>query len=273
MAYVYPLLPAKMTLPLFRVAGNGLANCLFIYARAIVLAKKYDLPLIAPTWFNLSIGPWLRMQSDKRHYLGLMNSHGEISGAKKIWLLSTLKHVNEHDCFDTNDNVIIEVKGLEDFFTSFIPSHSIVAPYIEDHIIKKNLRQVYSFDFSNCIAAHVRLGDYIPEWRVPISWYKEKIEALHKDNPNNKVLLFSDGKDSELSELLALSYVQRVFFGNAIADIIAISKCNYLIGSNSTFSAWGAYLGQVPSVFYRLQPKPVLIDQSKEIIEDKEVSR
>lgn len=271
MAYVYPKLPAKHTMSLLRIAGNGLANCLFVYARAIALANKLNLPLIAPTWFNFTIGPWIRMQKDKRHYLGLMGSDGEISGVKKIWLLNKLKHVSEHDSFNPQDDIIIEVCDLEDYFTQIIPYHSIVAPYIYSHLKKNNISQVLDFNFDSCVAAHVRLGDYIPERRVPISWYKDKIESLHKDNPDLKILLFSDGKDEELSELMSLPYVNRAFFGNAIADIIAISKCSFLIGSDSTFSAWGAYLGQVPSIFYRLKSRPVLADQSKEIIEDKTI--
>lgn len=268
MAYVYPKLPAKHTFSLFRIAGNGLANCLFVYARAISIAKKYNLPIIAPTWLNLTIGPWLRMQQDKRHYIGLMRSTREISGIKKIWLLNTLKHVNEHDAYNPEDNVIIEVSGLGDYFVPIIPSHHIVAPYIISHIHERNIKRVNDYDFTNCVAIHVRLGDYSPEWRIPLSWYKSKIEEQHSDNPKKKFLLFSDGTDDELSELLCLPYVERAFFGNAIADIIAISKCCYLIGSDSTFSAWGAYIGQIPSLFYRLKSKPILLDSSQEIVEN-----
>ena len=71
-------------------------------------------------------------------------------------------------------------------------------------------------------------------------------------------------------ELTSIPNVERVFFGNAISDIFAISKCCYMIGSDSTFSGWGAFLGQVPCVFYRKHYGPVLKDSSKEIVENQE---
>ena len=267
MAYVYPKLPAVKTSSFFRIGGYGLANCLYVYARAIAIANKYNLPIIKPTWFNLSLGPYLRREKDKRHYLGLIDSHNEISGIKKFYLLNTLKHVSEYDDFEPNDNIIIEVSQLGEYFAPIIPCHDIVSKYLYDHIEKKNLLLVEDFNFTNCIAAHVRLGDYVPDRRVPLSWYKEKILSYLENTPNTTVLLFSDGRDEELKELLEISSVRRVFFGNSIADIVAISKCKFLIGSDSTFSAWGAYLGQVPSVFLRLKCKPVLIKREEETVE------
>ena len=83
-----------------------------------------------------------------------------------------------------------------------------------------------------------------------------------------RYLIFSDGSDAELKDLFDLPNVQRVFFGNAISVIYAISKCCYLIGSDSTFSGWGAFLGQVPCLFYRKHYGRVLKDQSREIVED-----
>lgn len=69
-----------------------MANCLFVYAKAIILAHKYDAELIAPTWFNFSIGTYLRKQIDKRHYLGIILKKGEISGLKRLGLLIFLKN-------------------------------------------------------------------------------------------------------------------------------------------------------------------------------------
>ena len=55
---------------------------------------------------------------------------------------------------------------------------------------------------------------------------------------------------------------------NAMADIYAISRCRYLIGSDSTFSGWGAFLGQVPCVFFRKHYGKVLRDEANERVED-----
>ena len=50
-----------------------------------------------------------------------------------------------------------------------------IANYIEQHVVAVHMEKVNSFDFNNCIAVHIRLGDYPKNVRVPIAWYKEKI--------------------------------------------------------------------------------------------------
>ena len=45
--YVYPMLPAaKATTSFFRISGNGLANCLYMYAEAIAIAKREGLKIM-----------------------------------------------------------------------------------------------------------------------------------------------------------------------------------------------------------------------------------
>ena len=269
MVYVYPKFPAIINLGVARFSGSGLSNCLFVYARAVAISHRYNIPIIKPAWLNVVIGPYLRGESDKRHYLGLFNSNGEISGLKKAFILSTYRHIKENEAFDKGDNLVIDVKGLGDYFLSIIPYHETIASYILSHIIESNLAKVNAFDFTNCVAVHVRLGDYVPERRVPISWYIERINELREQDSNFIFLLFSDGKENELKEILAVQNVKKVFFGNAIADIVAISRCKCLIGSDSTFSAWGAFLGQIPCRYKRLKSKPVLVDCTNEIVEEK----
>lgn len=41
------MLPAaKATTPFFRISGNGLANCLYMYAEAIPIAKREGLKIM-----------------------------------------------------------------------------------------------------------------------------------------------------------------------------------------------------------------------------------
>lgn len=253
---IYPKLPAKRTGSFFRFAGSGLANCLFVYAHAIKIASDTGASIITPTWFNVSIGTYLRRQSDKRHYLGLFNSQNEISGVKKWWLL--------HFC----KNKIKTIEGIDPYFSDLLDSADVVASYIEEHVQPSLLKVVNEYDFTNKVAVHIRLGDYPENVRVPMSWYKDKVAFISTKHPEYKFCIFSDGKDEELMELTSMPNVERVFFGNAIADIFAISKCCYMIGSDSTFSGWGAFLGQVPCVFYRKHYGPVLKDKSLEIVEN-----
>lgn len=253
--YVYPQLPGH-DFYFFRTMGSGLANCLFVYARTIAYAYRTGAKIVAPTWFNLGIGPYIRHQKDKRHYLGLFNSGGEVSGLNKVFRLL---------CYKKNIEI---VSGLNDYFKDILNESGVIAPYIESHVNPVILKVIDNFDFTNSVAVHIRLGDYPENVRVPISWYKQKIEDIQKKHPEYRFIIFSDGRDDELIELMSIQNVKREFFGNAIADILAISRCCYLIGSDSTFSGWGAYLGQVPCVFFRKHYGPVLKDSSKETVEE-----
>lgn len=266
MKYVYPKLPAKRCFPFFRIAGNGLANCLFVYAKAIVSAKKYNAKLIKPTWFNLTIGPYLRHQSDKRHYLGLFDCKDEIHGFSRLVKLLFGKRYTDKNEFEKVEAGILVEEGIYDFFEPLIGHSEYVRDYIVNHVCNGLLDSVNNYDFSNCVAVHVRLGDFPENRRIPISWYESQIKLRSR---GKKIIIFSDGTDEELRQLLNLDNVVRVFFGGAIQDIIAMSRCEYIIGSDSSFSAWGAYLGQVPCCFYKLQFGNVLVEKSMQIIENK----
>lgn len=257
MKYIYPKLPAVYTTPFFRIGGNGLANCLFVYAKAIVVACETNATIIYPTWFNLSIGTYLRRQIDKRHYGGIFSPKEEVFGLKKVVLL--IKHA-----LTGHKSEVKEFSGIYDFFDPLLGKHKIVKDYILTHLQSHVLKEVDNFNFKGTVAVHIRLGDYPTERRISFDWYIDKI----KEHSNQRILLFSDGTDEELSPLLEIENTERVFFGGAIQDIIAISRCEYLIGSDSSFSAWGAYLGQVPCVFYKLQFGIILDNPENQIIEN-----
>ncbi|MBR6388608.1 MAG: hypothetical protein IKS15_00595 [Opitutales bacterium] len=252
--YIYPLLPALKTYPFFRIAGNGLANCMFVAARAYIKSKRRNLEFIEPTWFNISAGPYIRRQADKRHYLGLFKNYGRNWGLRKLFILLFKRK-----------EVLVE-SGLGKYFEDILNDSADAAEYFNSIFRSNILREIENFDFSGAVAVHVRLGDYSKERRVPIEWYVQAIRAVSKIRPDSRFLLFSDGKDGELSELTKLGNVKRVFFGNAIADIVAISKTKLLIGSDSTFSAWGAYLGQVPVIMNRCHFGRILADPGMELV-------
>jgi len=254
MKYIYPKLFAHIDLGFARIGGNGLANCLFVYARAICEAKRTGSQLISPTWERFSLSTYIRRERDKRHYTKLFRTDNEITGIKKICLMQ-----------GKNTKIIT---GLGNYFLDIIDEAEYCSKYIIEHINPHIRESVEKFDFKNCVAVHVRLGDYPTALRTPISFYKRHIDRLYQEDSSRKFLIFSDGSNNELSELFHLPNVERVYFGSAIGDIYAISKCCYLIGSDSTFSGWGAFLGQVPCVFYKKHYGPILKNQEMEVVEN-----
>lgn len=96
------------------------------------------------------------------------------------------------------------------------------------------------------IAISVRRGDYINNETytlLPASYY---IGALLKHFPNYKnynIILFSD--DIEYCKL-HFGCLDNVYFsdGSDIEQLCLISLCDHFIIANSTFSWWGAWLGE-----------------------------
>ncbi|HEX3443111.1 MAG TPA: hypothetical protein VHS80_00220, partial [Chthoniobacterales bacterium] len=107
-------------------------------------------------------------------------------------------------------------------------------------------------------ACHVRLGDYNPSpetpseanARLPMDWYIAQLRSVLQAWPGIPIDLFSDGNDGELNELLQLPDVRRADHGDPVADLLAMTQARLLICSGSTFSAWAAFLGQMPTIWY-----------------------
>lgn len=269
MKYVYPKLFGK-DLFFIRLGGNGLANCMLVAARAAILASRYEACIIRPTWERFSFFNYIRLEKDKRTYRNLFRG-----GVKKTVLIYGKKYTEMQLAeFAASSNGILIVEGFswkDSPFQLLADNYEIVNNYFLRNFNPKALRKVYNFNFTNVIAVHVRLGDYknMHGLQTPIDWYVDVIEKIKEYCcKETKFIVFSDGKDEELLPLLKLDYTQRVFFGNALADIVAMSKCKLIVGSSSSFSAWGAFLGQKPFVAKKMHFGHILKDHSKEFIFD-----
>ena len=253
--YIYPKL-GKFDLGFVRFRGMGLANSFFILARSFLLAKKLNAKLINPTWFQMSFYQWFHGERDKRTYCGLFNSvPGSINGWRKTLLfLASYRFVPERGTNDYPDHVIVEVQKCAPFFDALYEHRTEVSKFILSLIKPKILRPLNGVVFSDSIAVHVRRGDFGMNSQVPISWYVKILSAFQ--NYANRAglkfnyIVFSDGTDKELAPILKLPNTKRVFFGNALADIVAMSRCAMLVGGRSTFSAWGIFLGNLPYIFF-----------------------
>ncbi len=252
--YFYPKLSDK-DFGYFRISGPGLANCMFFAAKAYVACSKAKGTMISPTWIKFSIGPYIRHEKDKRAYTSLFKNSG-ISGLRKILAII--------DCKLRSQRYSV-FSDLGNYFGDLQDSQPLVRNYFESIVYPETIAQVKT-PLTDKIAIHVRLGDYLPHLRIPISWYVDVVKEIMKVNHHQQFVLFSDGNDDELKDLLEIPNVKRHFFGNAFADMWAISNCKLLIASDSTFSAWGAFLGNVPIIFNRRHFPAVYGDNGNEFV-------
>lgn len=259
--YIYPKFDSFIDIGI-RIGGFGLANCLFVYSRAIILEEKYGYKLINPTWERFGIGQYIRNEKDKRNYFGLFNQDG-INGLRKYLLLLFGKKTELQNEIKRNSIFpqLLVVEGLTDYFIPLIPHHQL----LRDRILKAAKCHSTITESDNFIGIHIRLGDYSQDRRTSLDWYKKQILRIKNVTQNKaEFLLFSDGSDTELKSILEIDKVKKCFAGNALSDIITLSNCSFIIGSDSTFSGWAAFLGQKPVIFQKNHFGRVLIDQEKE---------
>lgn len=141
--------------------------------------------------------------------------------------------------FIISDNYNWNVSGYfqsEKYFENCIPSiKNIFASNIE-----------VSNCLEDCVAVHVRLGDYLDKKNyhtclLETDYYKKAISMFPRDT---KFAIFSDD----------IMYCKKIFDGNNFTyvinnevdlfDMIFMSTCKGHIIANSTFSWWGAWLGE-----------------------------
>lgn len=262
--YIYPKLPSIHHF-IIRFRGSGLANCLFIYARAVLLSKKHNIAILNPSWIQFNIGPYLRREKDKRHYNGLFKPFGKANFLKH-WLLLSQKKNSEDISPDSFKKGIIYVEGLKNYFEDIRFNSETVKNHLLSIVNEKDI-QAYNKQTEEFIAVHVRLGDYSLDARTNLDWFIDKIKFI-QSNISKEITfyIFSDGTENELLELLKIKNCKLVFFGSALADILVLSKAKLILASDSTFSAWGAYLGQVPIVFNKKHFGKILDNENNEIV-------
>ncbi len=105
---------------------------------------------------------------------------------------------------------------------------------------------------NNAVALHVRFFNdptQTAQSQQVIDYYAKAIEIIREKVASPTFFLFSD-KPEQAREILALdpaeSYVVDHNSGDAAAhlDLWLMSRCQHFITANSTFSWWGAWLGE-----------------------------
>ncbi|WP_293602242.1 MULTISPECIES: alpha-1,2-fucosyltransferase [unclassified Polaromonas] len=247
----------------------GLGNMLVPWAKCYLWCVDNNAKMIDPFWTKFRLGPYIRGERDIRRY-GRLFHHHHIHGLRRIYLLLTSKKIkveNFSHIDDINRNCIIIFEGMAGFQT--LLGRSLEVKSELERITKK--RFLPGVMRNGFIGIHVRFGDYSTNnnachesWhsRIHISWYLSALREIRKQlGFDMEALVFSDGSDFELHDLLCAPNVSRSPYSESITDLLALSHAGIIIGSCSSFSMWGAYLSQAPVVWKKgRRPGSVLDD-------------
>lgn len=233
---------------------TGLGNMLFPWARALVLSDAYQCDFIAPTWWRPRLGPYLRRERDKRQYQRDFVGKPLCSRLHDSCRLSLATIVDEseqvHRKGPITGRTILRTVGPADHFERL---------YQHRDFIRRNFYKLLRHDppksSSHYVALHVRLADFAKpdssegsrrNQSTEISWFVEQARSIAHLNPDIKFLLCSDGNPSDLSPLTGLPNLIRSTEKSPTSDLLNLARASLILGSGSTFSAWGAFLGDIP---------------------------
>jgi hypothetical protein len=89
-------------------------------------------------------------------------------------------------------------------------------------------------------------GPLPPFSQTPMDWYIKTLQRLRSDVGRDlEAIVVSDGHENQLKPILKLGNVKLARPASAASDLLLLAKAKVLLANGqSSFSAWGAFLGE-----------------------------
>lgn len=232
---------------------GGLGNQLFQYAAGKRLANHLGVDL----YLDLN---WYKTEGNRPYLLDKFN----ITNDKEILDTGSLTYVEE-----STSNFIPEILLVED--NSFLEGYWQSEKYFFD--IKDIIKQEFTLKYvpnhpiieeiinTSSVSLHIRRGDYLyvatKELGVCSSeYYNKSIQRIYELVQDPKFFIFG-GDESWARQHLNLPNARYIEAREQTSyeDIYLMTLCKHNIIANSSFSWWGAYLGEFSSKIV-LYPTP-----------------
>lgn len=250
-----PLL-SEPDLGFVRVGGPGLGNLLFPIGRALIGRERWGGTLVYPTMRQFKLGPILRREADKRIYGRVLRARRPAEW--RDWF--AVRHMTRvgEDAAPPDEPAVITYTGMRNHFHDLAGHRELIAGWLAANRYGGALPAGPGHD----IAVHVRLGDFAaastassgdPSIRLPLDWYRHALTEARglAATASPRVLLFTDGDAGAVAAGLGHSGIEVDRSGDALTAMQHIAQARVLVGSRSTFSMWGTYLGGTAAVWDR----------------------
>ncbi|WP_260583163.1 hypothetical protein [Sphingopyxis sp. PET50] len=239
---------------MFRTPGAGLGNLLFPILRAVIGQQERGGTFVYPTFAQFKWGPLLRGERDKRFYTDVARARR--GGEWGDWLRSRLQGPSvgeDEERAATLTDGVIRYSGLRDYFHDLAGHQPLVRQWYAANMRTGPAGEDYD------IAVHIRLGDFVADpgqtgdvnTRTSFDWYRGAIEAGAKQLglASPRLLIFTDGSFDEVREGLGAADLRFDESGQAAAAMARMARARLIVTSRSTFSMWGAFLGDAPAIW------------------------
>ncbi|MBC75121.1 MAG: hypothetical protein CME64_03825 [Halobacteriovoraceae bacterium] len=276
--------------------SGGLGNQMFQYAFGKALSLKHGLRLSLETSF---FDQKFDSSTTPRSYaLGCyeLGSEVQVTKSKPVLLNGKLRRISQllHRIAPSKFFGFVVEKGFEfrpeyleqsgaNLYSGYWQSYKYIQearPYLlkdfklRGDIGEQNRKYHESILSSESIALHIRRGDYITNQSAAsfhgvcsLSYYNKALNYLGSKLENPKLFVFSDDP-TWVKENLKSKFTTTFITGNESNpefDIYLISQCRHFVIANSSFSWWGAFLGETSRSYVIRPQKWFAVDNEKTI--------
>lgn len=266
---------------------GGLGNQLFIYAAGKALAKKHGLRLkIDSSHYERNQDRRLELDSFASSWENVSGSYSVLHLLKLVLVRAYLrvKRLSRKLCFKgawalddafLYKPVFLRFGGdywLKGYFQSWRYFDAV-----EDELRNEISQGGHQTEFFSraiseiskatvSVAVHVRRGDYVANSYMgilPEAYYERALSLMRSLVGDFKIFVFTDDPESISQESFLSTWAARMTILSAseasrpIETLRLIAKCDHVVTANSSFSWWGAWLGQRQDR-YVIYPRPWL---------------
>lgn len=148
--------------------------------------------------------------------------------------------------FNKSINFLVGYWQSFKYFDSYSDLKKLLIKYLN---LNLNEKITHPINFkNNNVAIHIRLGDYVghPDFEIITKeYYDRAIKFLKTKIENPKFVVFTDDESQVRQKnyfKADVTYIPNSY--SSLETIALMINCNHFITANSSFSWWGAYLGQ-----------------------------
>lgn len=242
----------------------GLGNKLLVWARAEVFAKQNKLPHYTSHWSQIKIGPYIRGEQSKRQYWRHFSNDFSPTFLDKIHMATMRHRAVEPDVQSILQNaqkrqsklyVFDRVPDWQDYFLGLRSHEPHLRGKFRNILHPRFQRDYQPTQYAPVVGLHVRRGDFRElregeilgehcNVRTPISYYIDVLNELRKlCGQNLPATIFTDGRQEDVKELLAIPNVSMPEQRSDVLDMLMLSSSQIIVPSiASTFSYWAAFI-------------------------------
>ena len=239
------------------VFGGGLGNQMFGYAFTEYIRKRFPNQRVYGVYNKSYLSEHYGLEIDKWFNVKLPPSKWYISGLT-YGLYVIKKLTGWRKLLDLNQEVM-EKEGALVYFAQhtdkrYIPDGDWLTFKVTDGILgEKNINLLKEMRNSNSVFIHIRRGDYLSPKYIDrfkgcctLDYYHKALQYMeeHVDNPRFYVFSNDIAWTKKNLNIDNPTYVDWNTDKQSPLDMYLMSKCRYGIIANSTFSYWGAMIGE-----------------------------